>query len=89
MEKKKFRVVKGQKNAVFFKKVFEFEVKSQCARESSSDIDAKKRERAEFFLITFQLGPKRVKLLVIERDINKLDAPELDEGLLWCTGDEN
>ena len=48
----------------------------------------KKRERAEF-LITFQLGPKRVKLLVIERDINKLDAPELDEGLLWCTGDEN
>ena len=79
----------GAKKCSIFLKVFEFEVKSQCARESSSDIDAKKRERAEFFLITFQLGPKRVKLLVIERDINKLDAPELDEGLLWCTGDEN
>ena len=69
---------RAKKNAVF-----EFEVKAQCVRESSSDIDAKKRERAEFFFITFQLGPKRVKLLVIERDINKLDAPELDEGLLW------
>ena len=43
----------------------------------------KRESERNFFLITFQLGPKRVKLLVIERDINKLDAPELDEGLLW------